>query len=285
MKRQDYEELAKEAVAMFIDDGTSLEDGIVKVAKREELNPEQVKRVVEMANTGAFLDLFRKTAGDDRMVEFEVADPQSTLDKYYGGPVDVRPVKQASDDPTNPPPEDEGDGLFFDDVADENSAEESMEEGGCDCEGGCESCSCKTAAWEPRVSARNAEWNAVRIARTMDGLRDKIASAFYFCDDLSQAIAEDFRGMYSREKLATWEQDSLAAYGSDAVHCINAVREKLGYPTYTQMPDEGTVKVAAQYRVYDESPALIAAGHFIVSRERGLHAQTGLELMESRYGK
>ena len=272
MKRCDYEELAREAVTGFLDSKVPLEQGIVKIAKREELNPEQIKRVVEMANTRTFLDLFKKTAGDDRMVEFEIADPDKTLEAFYEGPVEVEPVMGAASESKA---HDRNPDSFFDDVADENSASEpdppNQDDG-----------ATKVASWKPRVAAKNLEYTAVRTARILDSLRDKVAGACYACDEYASSIANEHRGIYSREKLAQWEQDSLAAFGADAVHCINAVRQRLGKPAYTSMPDPALVKQAAAYHVYEATDALRAAGFFLTSRKTGLIAQEGLRNLQEK---
>jgi len=273
MKRRDYEELAKEAVAGLLDSQVPLQSGIVKIAKREELGPEQIRRVVEMANTHTFLDLFKKSAGDDRMVEFEVADPDKTLEAFYDGPVEVEPVsdkveeaKEHLNDSTS----------FFDDVADENSDNDDLDPP--DQDDG----ATKVASWQPRVDAREAEFTAVRTARMLSSLQDKVAHACHSCDEFAAGIANEHRGIYSREKLAQWEQDSLAAFGSDAVHCINAVRERLGKPVYTAMPDSALVKQASQYHVYETTDALRAAGHFLRTREHGLAAREGLRQLREK---
>ena len=85
MRRPDYESRSEEAAVALVDDGTPLQDSIVKIAKRDSMNPEQIKRLVEMSNTASFLRMFGKTAGsEDRMVDFDVADHALRLNPKAG---------------------------------------------------------------------------------------------------------------------------------------------------------------------------------------------------------
>ena len=69
--RHDIDSLAFKAVK-HLNEGKTLHNSIVKLAKDNSMNPEQIKRLVESANTSAFLDQFNSKTGSDRMVEFEV---------------------------------------------------------------------------------------------------------------------------------------------------------------------------------------------------------------------
>ena len=64
--------MGKKAAANFISDEVPLNESIAELAKESSLNDEQVKRVVEHANTNTFLELFGTEYGDN--IEFPVAD-------------------------------------------------------------------------------------------------------------------------------------------------------------------------------------------------------------------
>jgi hypothetical protein len=83
---QTLEKLSAEIVSRFLTEKVALTDGVVDAAQTHELNPEQVKRLVEAVNTGAFLHKFNDpkdgaSANGDRMVEFETADPNAALNR------------------------------------------------------------------------------------------------------------------------------------------------------------------------------------------------------------
>ena len=81
--RHDIDSLAFKAVKDF-NSGKTLHNSIVKLAKDNSMNPEQIKRLVESANTSAFLDQFNAKTGSDRMVEFDVADPSKVINEALG---------------------------------------------------------------------------------------------------------------------------------------------------------------------------------------------------------
>lgn len=73
---EDLEMMGKRAAVMYRDQGVPLTDAVVRSIGSDPLSPEHVKRVVEFANTAAYLDAFEKS-GSIRNVTFE------------GGPADV----------------------------------------------------------------------------------------------------------------------------------------------------------------------------------------------------
>ena len=76
-----YQNLSKEAVQTYFrkvgedHNQNLLEDIIAEIAKREELNNEEIARIAQQANVKVFLKLFKAT--DDKTVEFDVADPKN----------------------------------------------------------------------------------------------------------------------------------------------------------------------------------------------------------------
>lgn len=69
---EQIKDISVEIVKNFIDHKISLSDGIAKVASEMELNPDQIKRVVETCNTVTYLTLQKQA--EERDFEFKVAD-------------------------------------------------------------------------------------------------------------------------------------------------------------------------------------------------------------------
>jgi len=69
---EQIQEFSVGVVKDYIDNKVPLSEGIAKVASENELNPEQVKRVVEACNTVTYLTLQKQAS--DRTFEFKVAD-------------------------------------------------------------------------------------------------------------------------------------------------------------------------------------------------------------------
>ena len=99
-------ELGKQAALSFSPGERSLTEAVVDTVKTAELAPEQVRRVVELANTEAFLSEFKKQGAAHRYVHFEngPADPEavlSGLDEHAGRPV----ILTGDSDYLGPPPQ------------------------------------------------------------------------------------------------------------------------------------------------------------------------------------
>lgn len=107
LREQDYDVMAGRIVDRFLRGGTKLADGAVDEAVQGQLNPDQIERLVQAANTMAFLRLMdaRKAEGaQDLTHEFEPVETRSVLQSIIGaGPA-------LNGDPAAPPsPEEHGD--------------------------------------------------------------------------------------------------------------------------------------------------------------------------------
>jgi hypothetical protein len=81
LTEQHLDKLANQIVDQFFNEKTALTDGVVQTAQEENLNPEQVKRLVESVNNLTFLKKFSSTQGPDRMVEFETASSNAAIQR------------------------------------------------------------------------------------------------------------------------------------------------------------------------------------------------------------
>lgn len=100
---EDINSLAKRASLMFVEEGTPLNDAIVKLAQENPyITSEQVKRVVEFANQATFQDAFEKQAGD-KNIDFEIADPNIVLSRLDN--LASPPVVKIANDYLLPPPD------------------------------------------------------------------------------------------------------------------------------------------------------------------------------------
>ena len=77
LDKEQLQSMAKRAAAKYINDNAPLNETIEGFKKESSLNDEQVRRVVEMANTETFLQMFKQ--GYDKNVSFDVADASSIL--------------------------------------------------------------------------------------------------------------------------------------------------------------------------------------------------------------
>lgn len=91
LNEQQLEKYAAEVVDAFFKENTPLTDGVVKIAERETLNPEQVRRLVEAVNNMTFQRKFSAAEGPDRMdaSQFETASPDSALQRLISAAKDL----------------------------------------------------------------------------------------------------------------------------------------------------------------------------------------------------
>lgn len=85
LQPEDFEKLARVVVNEYLDNSTPLEEGVVKTALENELNPDQIKNLVQQANTMAHLSLFDKKDDGDKVIDFDPADPAVVLKQIYQG--------------------------------------------------------------------------------------------------------------------------------------------------------------------------------------------------------
>jgi len=78
---EELEVLGKHAAARWTSGAyKTLTESVTQTVKQAQLSPEQVKRVVEFANTAAYLDAFKKEGSQHRVIDFE------------GGPADASEI-------------------------------------------------------------------------------------------------------------------------------------------------------------------------------------------------
>ena len=95
--RTDFEQAAQKIADQFV--ASKGADTINKIAtdlaKTAGLNPDGVRNMVRMANVATFTKVFSAATGPDRMIEFEVGDPEVVINNLFSGAQES--VKQASD--------------------------------------------------------------------------------------------------------------------------------------------------------------------------------------------
>ena len=216
--RHDIDTMAFRA-ADELKQGVPLHSSITKMARDNSMNPEQIKRLVESANTAAFLNQFKEKTGSDRMVEFDVADPSKVIDDALGdrptsGTTPTISITISVDKPA------EG---LHDSVENENLPQDKIS-----------NYQDKVASYEelPVVKLARDEsslqLDTHKKAQLKDSILTKLADCNYRASDLADDIALSFRGIYTRDKYAGLELDALATHGNAAIPALQLVRSRLG---------------------------------------------------------
>lgn len=79
--QNDFDKLAHEVTSSFFTDGATLNDGIIKVAQRENLNPEEVRRLVERTNVSTTVQMLKIST--DKNIEFKLAEYDSVINATH----------------------------------------------------------------------------------------------------------------------------------------------------------------------------------------------------------
>lgn len=86
---ESLELMGKQAANLFLDTGLSLNEAVVKVASvHPNINPEQIKRVIEFANTATYLakhDQSKNSGSDSSYPQFDLADPGRVIQDMSDG--------------------------------------------------------------------------------------------------------------------------------------------------------------------------------------------------------
>lgn len=181
------EVLGKRAAALFSDGREkNLSDAVVSVVKTAGLSPEQVKRVVEFANTSAYLSDFNKEGSPHRVVDFGpggLADPAVVLQDLNDGGGGSRFDSGSFD--YHSPPEQSKTASAFEDVA-----------------------------FQQMFATSGAEYPEVNPLGEAIDLRDKLASAYETTTSMLSSLEvmyDDLRGrLFDNVKQASLHGHSLA---------------------------------------------------------------------------
>jgi len=266
--RNDFEIMAAEIADGFIKRGESLESSILSKARSSMMNSDQIKRLVEMANTSAFLDMFKGKSGEDRMVEFKVADPKVVISKYYNGRApDGSPASSVSKTTVSVVDysDDDDDSNFFDDIARKFGG------AGCGCEEDCDCSDCQDdsdtglAGTIKSLDEKTASYEGASNYGSLDKFRkqditESLTTKLAFCeDDFSQAandIAAKFKGIYSRDKYAEFELSAIARHGNSALPVLQAVRSRLSMEKISRSLGDLEMQLISDRHIVTDSPEL-----------------------------
>jgi hypothetical protein len=212
--RHDIDSFAYKAVDNLAE-GISLQDSVVKLARDNSMNPEQIKRLVESTNTNAFLKQFKGKSGNQRMVEFDVADSSKAINTALGGESSSDSSKVPNISITISAGGSDSEDLFSD-IADEYApkvASPTYHE--------------KVASYDEEF-AKDKPLSSYMIHKYKDSLLTKLAGCNYGAEEAADNIASSFRGIYSKKKYASFELDSLSKFGNAAMPALQMVRTRLG---------------------------------------------------------
>jgi hypothetical protein len=208
MSEQLLEKFAETIVGRFFNEKVALNDGVTEVAQSENLNDEQVKRLVEAVNTTAFLKKFNNPSpgADGRVVEFETANPDAVINRM------LSTARDTMDRSASPCTED-GNDLTQDLPVTRNDKAplEPVKEA-------------EYSAPEPRIKKHVVD---ARLRKTAELLKEQEYQARNNFTDTTQALLNRFRRA-SGASFEAFEKDAFYQLGPAAAPHLQLLRRSLG---------------------------------------------------------
>jgi hypothetical protein len=221
----DFKKMARVVVNRFMD-GTPLSDGIVKSALDNELNPDQIRNLVQMANTMAHMTLFYNKNDGDKIVEFSPADPKDVMQNVYK---DEMPPEEDSCDACSP----EKAMDMFGDLSSVVDKIKDMVSNG-------QSTSVETESTP--TSPVKRQMTIIKIRKVAEALdNEKLETAHAYQDELDK-VASEFAKLYGPDH-GEFEKDALAWRGNAAVPVLNDIRNCLRMERISPAPLTKTARV------------------------------------------
>lgn len=234
LNEQQLEKYAAEVVDAFFKESIPLTDGVVKIAERETLNPEQVRRLVEAVNNMTFQRKFSAAEGTDRMdaSQFETASPDSALQRLISAAKDLMEEQSGgesvSDDLASDLPTTRPDAPQLNPAGPEDNF---------------------TPAGEPKVSGTVV---IMKLRKTAELLRDQQYQHRVRFTESFRDLATRFTRM-GTPAFEAFEKDAFYKWGNRAVPYLSMLRGVLNKPAATYDHDT-MVKVG---RIIDTNTPLM----------------------------
>jgi hypothetical protein len=215
LRREDYETLAKEAVAKMVGERIPLAKSLVKISDDNGLNPDQIKALVQVANTLAHLDLFDRKNDGDKIINFDPADPDEVVKSVVsngcsscGGGSSSNVTDQIKD--------------FFGDLGSGSTsapAPEALANVGTPVD----------SASSGDLNPRRTQIMIIKIRKVAEELKlRKLAADIQYREEFDK-LAADFSRLYGPE-FAEFEKDAIDTHGAAAMPLLTELRQAMRLP-------------------------------------------------------
>lgn len=285
LREQDFDKLAARVVDRFLSGEAKLADAAAEEATANGLNPDQIDRLAQAANTQTFLRMMdeRKTAGaQDLMHEFDPIDSRQVIRLVIDNAgVHVMPSEPGMDmsdaglhgempvgSPEMAPDMDE--------IPDEmGPAKTPPKKKNDDADEG-----------KKKSKTASETDNAFRIRRLrkMAGvLQDQFYQTEYLFEEKMAALVERFKRAHSATSYDAFEKDAMVEYATPVgVGVLNAIRE---HRKLDPLPFDSVREKAASFadrHVSDDTPELHLFENLVKIAEEAQKLQRGLEWVRAQ---
>jgi hypothetical protein len=283
-REQDFDKMATAVVDQFLSGRAKLAEAAAKQAMDAGLNPDQIERLAQSANTMTFLRLMEnaKQAGAGELTqEFDPIDSRQVIRIV----IDSTGVHVEPQEAMAAPPEDSHE-LPDEMAALRGAPPEGMpghEEAETPEEEAAEHELKPEEEAEEKETPKAAELRKMRLRKLAGILEDQYKQAEWAFEDTSQQLVDRFRRVYNDVTFEAFEKDALAEC-DDAVgiHVLNAIRETRKLPALdigVAMEKSAALK---DRHVSDETPELALFETMVKIAREADKLRRGVALVRAR---
>lgn len=261
----EYTQRAQEIAKLHVQSRKSLNDLSEKAARDESLNPEEIRTLVRLANVATFQEIFKNKADGDKMVEFDVGQPEEVIRRIVSG--DTMEPQTAN--------------IHNDKLAYELPDQMSAVRGGLrSIEMGEEKVA--SAVEDEPVRAGRKDMAVLQLRKLASEFEVEKMRLGYVWEMKLAELTSEFRKLYG-PKYDEFEKDAYADYGMDVLPEVVTLREGLRLPL--TKPDEEKVAHLTTHRVTEQSPTHDLLKIAVESRVQYVKYEKGLAWINEQLKK
>lgn len=292
LREQDFDKLASQVVDAYLSKRSKLADAAAQVAMDNRLNPDQIERLSQAANTQTFLRMMENTkaqGGQDLTEEFDPidsgqvirividntgvhiqADPSVDVQSgdqggaMPGGENELPDEMAALRGESAAPPPPDGEEEVVDDTGEEAPAK-------------------KTDKKDSKKSEKGAMFRKLRLRKLAGVLEDQRRQADIYFEDTAEKLAGRFKKLYNAMNYDAFEKDALAEHGDEyGIQIINAMRDARKLAPLSA--DSARSKIAAleDRHVTTDSAELTLFGELVKTAREAARLEKGIAVLRSQ---
>lgn len=295
LREQDFDKLASQVVDAYLSKRSKLADAAAQVAMDNRLNPDQIERLSQAANTQTFLRMMENTkaqGGQDLTEEFDPIDSGQVIRIVIdntGVHVNADPsvdVQGGNQDSPMPGSEnelpDEMAALRGEDAAPPPLPGGEEEVDDTDGEAPAKK-SDKKDKKDSKKSEKEAMFRKLRLRKLAGVLEDQRRQADIYFEDTAEKLAGRFKKLYSAMNYDDFEKDALAEHGDAyGIQIINNMRDARKLPPLSL--DNARSKIAAleDRHVTTDSTELWLFGELVKTAREATRLEKGIAVLRSQ---
>lgn len=257
LREQDFDKMATRVVDQFLAGHAKLANAAAKEAMDAGLNPDQIERLAQSANTMAFLRMMddrKKQGAEDLTHEFDPIDSKQVI-KIVIDASGVHVVPSPGMDVHGPAQPGEFD--LPDEMAAHRAPPTALDNEKAETTEDDDTKAAPDTNGEERETPKAAEFRLRRRRKLAAVLEDELTQLAWPFEDACRKLTERFKRASQPVSFAEFEKDAMAEYGDEmGVVVLNLIRHDLRLPILDAAPVLEKCASLRDHHVSLESPEL-----------------------------